>query len=419
MNNKGVSANNKNIKSVGKKETYKYRVQNKKGQKFYGFLDAYNRDNVVAYLKNDGYTVLEVEKQSKLKSLELRKPKLKDSEIAFMLTQLSTYLKAGISLIDAMRILEKQSVKPSKKRVYSNIIYELAKGENLSSALASLDGVFPVFLINMIKTSELTGDLTGILDDMQKYYDTKDKNKKQLVSSMTYPAILFGFSIAVLVFILTYVLPSFVNLFESQDATIPTFTKVVLGISTFLTAHKWGIMIGIIIIVVGLVLLYKYVQKARRVMQTFAMKLPVIGKLIIYSEVTMFTKTFASLLNHNVFITDSISVLETVSKNEVFKDVIKESLDRLSKGESISSAFEDEWVFPSVAYEMLVTGENTGKLGMMMSYVADYYEELNSNLLKRINSFIEPILIIFIAAIVGAVVISVIIPMFSFYTTAL
>ena len=417
MNNKGtITSEDLNN---DKKMTFKYRVQNKKGQKFYGYLDAYDRENVISYLKNDGYMVLEVEKQSKLKALELASPKLKDSEIAFMLTQLSTYLKAGISLVDAMRILEKQSVKPTKKRVYSNIIYELSKGENLSKALESQNNVFPIFLINMIKTSELTGDLIGILDDMQKYYDTKDKNKKQVINSMTYPAVLFGFSIIVLVFILTYVLPSFVTLFDTSDATLPTFTKIVLGLSTFLTAHKWGILITLIIIVLGLKLLYQYVTKARKMMQILAMKLPLFGKVIIYSEVTMFTKTFASLLNHNVFITDSISVLETVSKNEVFKDVVKGSLDNLSKGESISSAFEDSWVFPSVAYEMLVTGENTGKLGMMMKYVSDYYEDLNSNLLKRLNSFIEPLLILFIAVIVGIVVISVIVPMFSFYGSAL
>ena len=417
MNNKGTISNEDLVSE--KKATYKYHVRNKKGQKFYGYLDAYNKENVVSYLKNDGYIVLDVEKQSKLKALEVSSPKLKDSEIAFMLTQLSTYLKAGISLIDAMRILEKQSVKPTKKRIYSNIIYELAKGENLSKALESQNNVFPIFLINMIKTSELTGDLVGVLDDMQKYYDTKDKNRKQVINSMTYPAVLFGFSLIVLVFILTYVIPSFVSLFESSNAEIPAFTKIVLGASAFLTAHKWGLLIGILIIIIGLRVLYKYSVKARKIMQICVMKLPIIGKIIIYSEVTMFTKTFASLLNHNVFITDSISVLESISKNEVFKDVIKESLDRLSKGESISSAFEDRWMFPSVAYEMLVTGENTGKLGMMMKYVSEYYEELNSSLLKRLNAFIEPILILFIAVIVGIVVISVIIPMFSFYGSAL
>lgn len=402
-----------------KKYTFKYRVVNKKGDKFYGYLDAYNKENVIAYLKNEGYNVLEVQKQNKIKALEMKPPKLKDSEISFMLAQLSTYLKAGIPLVDSVKILEKQSTKASKKRIYSNIIYELSKGENFSKALENGKGVFPIFLINMIKTSELTGDLVGTLDDMRDYYSAKDANKKRVINSMTYPAVLFTFSIIVLFFILTYVLPSFKSLFDAEDASIPTFTKVVLGISSFLTTYKWPIIIGIILLIIVLRLLYKKVTKARRIMQIILMKLPVIGKSIIYSEVVMFTKTFAELLNHNVFITDSIKVLETVSKNEVFKDVIKESLEKLSKGESISSAFLNKWVFPQVAYEMLVTGENTGKLGMMMKYVADYYEELNSNLLKRLNAFIEPVLILFIAVIVGVVVISVIVPMFSFYGTSL
>ena len=114
-----------------------------------------------------------------------------------------------------------------------------------------------------------------------------------------------------------------------------------------------------------------------------------------------------------------MAILSTVSNNEVFKEIINESLSLLSKGAKISDAFEDKWAFPVVAYEMLVTGENTGRLPMMMKYVADYYENLHTNLIKRINTFIEPLLIIFIAVIVGIVVISVIIPMFDFYGTVL
>ena len=154
-------------------------------------------------------------------------------------------------------------------------------------------------------------------------------------------------------------------------------------------------------------------------MQTIAMKLPGFGNIIKYREVTMFTKTFASLLNHNVFITDSMEILRSVSNNEIFKEIINESLVHLSKGAKISDAFEDKWAFPVVAYEMLVTGENTGRLPMMMGYVADYFGDLHANLVKRINTFIEPILIVLIAIIVGIVVVSVVMPMFDFYGTVL
>lgn len=402
-----------------KKIKFKYRVENQKGKKFYGYLDAYTQAEVVSYLQNEGYTVIKIEPQNSVLDMKIGGNKLSYSELAFLLTQLSTYLKAGIPLIESIRILEKQSTKPDKKRIYSNIIYELSKGESFSNALISQGSTFPPLLINMVKTAELTGDLPEILDDMRDYYESIDKTRKAAISSMIYPSILFIFAICVLVFILMYVIPNFVQLFEQQNAELPSITKIVLAVSSFLTSNKF-IILGVLIgLVLGFILLYKYVKPFRKTMQTIAMKLPGFGQIIIYREVAMFTKTFASLLNHNVFITDSMTILSTVSNNEVFKDIINESLEFLSKGAKISDAFEDKWAFPIVAYEMLVTGENTGRLPMMMSYVANYYQDLHANLVKRINTFIEPLLIILIAIIVGIVVISVVVPMFDFYGTVL
>ena len=402
-----------------KKVKFKYRVENQKGKKFYGYLDAYSQAEVVSYLQNEGYRIIKIEPQNSVLDMKIGGSKLSYSELAFLLTQLSTYLKAGIPLIESIRILEKQSTKPDKKRIYSNIIYELSKGESFSNALISQGSTFPPLLINMVKTAELTGDLPEILDDMRDYYESIDKTRKAAISSMIYPSILFVFAICVLVFILMYVIPNFVQLFEQQNAELPAITKIVLAVSSFLTSNKF-IILGVLIgLVLGFILLYKYVKPFRKTMQTIAMKLPGFGQIIIYREVAMFTKTFASLLNHNVFITDSMTILSTVSSNEVFKDIINESLEFLSKGAKISDAFEDKWAFPVVAYEMLVTGENTGRLPMMMSYVANYYQDLHANLVKRINTFIEPLLIIFIAVIVGIVVISVVVPMFDFYGTVL
>lgn len=402
-----------------KKTMFKYKVQNDKGRTITGILDAYTQAEVVSYLKNDGYKIIKIEPQNAVLNMQIGGGKLKYAELAFLLTQLSTYLKAGIPLMESVKILERQSVKPSKKRIYSNIIYELSKGETFSSALTSQGNVFPPLLINMVKTAELTGDLTEILDDMQEYYESIDRTRKEAISSMIYPSILFVFAIGILVFILTYVIPSFVSLFEQQNAALPTMTKIVLGASKFLTSQKYWIIGTLAVLIIGFLLLYKYVKGFRKTMQTISMKLPGFGQIIIYREVTMFTKTFASLLNHNVFITDSMEILRTVSDNEIFKEIINESLTYLSKGAKISDAFEDKWAFPVVAYEMLVTGENTGRLPMMMSYVANYYEDLHANLVKRINTFIEPILIILIAVIVGIVVVSVVMPMFDFYGTVL
>lgn len=416
-----IFANNEPLKAdtLTKKTKFKYQIENNKGKKETGYLDAYNQSEVISYLQNEGYNILKVEPENSVLSLQIGGRKLNYSDLAFMLTQLSTYLKAGIPLIESIRILEKQSVKAERRRIYSNIIYELSKGENFSSALASQGNVFPPLLINMVRTAELTGDLPEILDDMQDYYDSIDRTRKQAISAMIYPTILFVFAICVLVFILAYVIPNFVSLFEQQNAELPAVTKIVLAVSGFITGQKYWIIGTLLVIAITGVLLYKYSKGFRKTMQTLIMKLPGFGNIVIYKEVTMFTKTFASLLNHNVFITDSMAILSTVSNNEVFKDIINKSLDYLSRGAKISEAFEEQWAFPIVAYEMLVTGENTGRLPMMMSYVASYYGDLHANTVKRLNTFIEPLMIIMIAVIVGIVVVSVIIPMFSFYGTVL
>ena len=150
-------------------------------------------------------------------------------------------------------------------------------------------------------------------------------------------------------------------------------------------------------------------------MQTIFMKTPVIGNVIIYNEVANFTRTFASLINHNVFITDSMEILSTISDNEIYKDIISRTLIGLSKGDKISETFKGEWAFPIIAYEMLVTGENTGQLALMMEKVADYYQELHKNAVSMIKSLVEPVIICLLAVAVGFIMLSIIIPMFDLY----
>ena len=146
------------------------------------------------------------------------------------------------------------------------------------------------------------------------------------------------------------------------------------------------------------------------------MKLPIIGNVIIYNEVTMFTKTFASLLKHNVFITDTMEILNKITNNEIWKMIILDTITNLAKGEKISLAFQDHWAVPVPAYEMIVTGERTGQLPEMMQKVSDYYQELHKNAVGRIKAFVEPILIIFLTFAVGVIVLSIVVPMFDMYS---
>lgn len=401
-------------KKVNTSNRFKYTIINDQGKKISNTIDGENAEEVRSYLENEGYQVVSITPQSKFLTMNIG-GKINAAKLAFLLTQLSTYLKAGIPLIDSVKILEKQSTNSFQRTVFGNIAYELVKGESFSNALAAQGNTFPALLVSMVRTAEMTGDLPSILDDMVDYYTITDRTRKQAISAMTYPIIIFIFSLMVITFILTYIIPEFVGLFDENGATIPALTKFVLNASDFITNNALILIVGILGFILVYTLLFKTVKPFRKFMQSLIMRIPIVGNITIYKETAMFTKTFASLLNHSVFITDSMAILSTVSTNEVFKDIINDSLDYLSKGAKISDSFKGKWAFPEIAYEMLVTGENTGRLPMMMDYVAKYYEDLHANTVKRINTFIEPVMIIFLALVVGVVVLSVIIPMFSFY----
>jgi len=149
--------------------------------------------------------------------------------------------------------------------------------------------------------------------------------------------------------------------------------------------------------------------------QWLLMHFPVIKDIIIYNEVTLFSKTFSSLLTHNVYITDSMDILTKVTNNEIYKMMIYDTVANLAKGEKISKAFKDQWAFPIAAYEMIVTGEKTGQLAEMMGKVSTYYQGLHKGIVAKVKALLEPILIVFLTLVVGVILISVIIPMFSMY----
>ena len=395
--------------------SYRYKAKGVNGKIFNATMEGSSISDVTEFLKNEGYEVIDVQPR-KAYDIDINiGGKFGAADLSFTLTQLSTYIKAGISLIDSVRILEKQAEKPEHRKVYQKMVYELLKGESLSVAMEKQQDKFPKLLVNMVKTSELTGDLTSVLDDMADYYTSKEETRKTMISAMTYPVIVLLIAICVVVFILTSIVPKFVDMYSANDATIPAITQMVMGISNFLT-QKYLILIAIIVGLAGsFILLYKHVQTFRKTVQIIMMHVPVMSKIIIYNEVYNFTKTFASLLNHGVFITDSMEILAKITNNEVYKGLINKTIINLNKGANISESFKGSWAFPVAAYEMIVTGESTGQLGLMMEKVASYYQTLHKNLVKQLQSLLEPMMIGFLALVVGIILLSVVMPMFDIY----
>ena len=394
---------------------YRYVVINAMGKKENGTFEAESETEVRNFLLSQDYEVVSIKVRPAYDIDINDHAKMKISDLSFALTQLSTYIRSGIPLVDAVKILAKQSSKPASKKSFQRLVYELLKGESLSNAMLKQEKVFPKLLINMVKTAEMTGDLPSILDDMADYYTSMERTRKQMVSAMTYPVVVLTVAFAVLIFMLTYLVPQFAAMFESNDAELPAITLAVLGASDFIKENYIILIIAIVGIVIGFIIVYKKVVSFRTGVQTLLMHIPVIKSIIIYNEVANFTKTFASLINHGVFITDSMEILSKITNNEVYKRIINKTLHNLGKGDSISESFRGEWAFPVVAYEMLVTGESTGQLGTMMEKVADHFQALHKAVIDQLKSLMEPLMICALALVVGIILLSIVEPMFSIY----
>ena len=392
---------------------FDYMARNPKGELERGKIEALSRVDVHSFLLAEGYEVYDITAAKAKRNIITYK--MKKNRLIFYLSQLSAYLKSGIALAEAVKILDEQSKKVNEKKAWRAVYYDLSMGDVLSLAMEKRGSTFPRLLINMIKTAEMTGNLPETLDDMVEYYSESESTKRQMKSAMMYPTIVSVFAVVVITFILMWVVPQFVDIYADLGSDIPTITKVVISISDFLKNYLIYILLGIIIFIIIYLFLYKNVKAFRKTMQEFAMHLPVFGNIIKYNEVTIFAKTFANLINHNVFITDSIDVLSKITDNEVYKKLIFDTAKNLTKGDSISKAFKDHWAFPNIAYQMLLTGERTGRLGPMMERVSDYYQEQHRTLINQMKALIEPVMIVTLAVIVGGILLAVIIPMYGMY----
>ncbi len=404
---------------VNKKYYYYYGVD-KDNKKIKGMISATSKMTLHNFLANEGIDVYQIKKANFVNFLKKigfdQEKEMSIKDLIFWLTQVCTYLKAGLTLNDTIHIMKEQANRDTKKkRLYESISYELTLGESFSNALKHQGKVFPPLLINMIKSAEATGEIIKTLDDMASYYTQIDKTRKEMISAIIYPVILLVFAIAILTFIMVYVIPEFIRIYDQAGITVSGFTLSIINLSNYITTHLDIIIILSFIIILALLFLYKQNRGVRKVIQSIGMHIPFFGKIIIYHELTLFTKTFASLLRNSVYITSSMEILSNITNNEVYKDIMLETIANIARGEKISKSFYHKWCIPDVAYYMIVTGEATGELSLMMEKVASYFNDLHKSRVTNLKSFLEPIMIVVLALIVGVIILAVVIPMFSLY----
>ena len=397
-----------------------YKIVDKDGIVYKNVFYGTSRKDIYNFLTNSGYSV-EYLKTSKwiefvFGESEYLYKKLSNKDLIFFATELDSYIKSGISLTDSMEILAKQESKNKfKRRVFLSILYYLNQGESFSSALSHQKKSFPNLFIDMIKAAEASGDMNTALSDLEEYYSNMDKIHKDMVSAVSYPAIIFVFSIVVVFLILGLIVPRFVLIYSTAGAELSNWTIFIVNVSNFASKYFSNIVIGILVFSLIFFFAYKKNRGFRKGVQKIALKIPVMGKVIMFNELTIFTKTFAALLNNNVFITDSINILENLTNNEIYKDIMRKTITNIGNGEKISESFKNNFAVPEVVYHMVKAGEESGNMGAMMDKVSRHTKREHSIYVKTVQTLVEPVMIIFLAIIIGGALLSVIMPMFDLY----
>lgn len=414
-----IDKNSEDAKRSEKKHAYQYLAKNKEDKLIKGYFMAQSKLDTHSYLLDEGFEVYEIKTNAWIDFIHgdstFKTKRMNSKYMIFWLAQLSTYIKSGVTLTEAVKVLAKQNKNGSYKKSFDSMIYELTMGETFSESLRKQGNLFPGLLINMIKASEKIGDIETTLDDMSAYYDSVEKNRKTLVGAMTYPILILLFAITVIGFIMGYIIPQFIDVYDSLGIELNPYTQAIVNFSGYISRNWRYLIMGAVAFIISFKLLISKVKAFRTAMQYILMHLPVIGNIIIYKEITMFSKTFAALNKNNVLLTESIDILGKITTNEIYKMIMFDTISNLLRGDKMSQSFKDNWAVPELAYYMISTGESTGELADMLERVADYYQSQQENMVAQLKTLIEPIMIAFLAVVVGGIVLAIIVPMFEMY----
>jgi type IV pilus assembly protein PilC len=394
---------------------FKYSGRDRRGKKE-GTVTAASRREAMAKLKEDGIRVIEMtEVPETLMTMELTigNP-VKLQHFVIYLRQFATLIKAGVTVVEATGILAVQTESKALKKALQAVEQDLREGNPYSESVAKHKKIFNSMFINMVKAGEVAGNMDETLeklaDDFEKQHDTVAKVK----SALTYPAVIGILAIGAVIFLLVGVVPTFVTMFEDMGAELPGITKFVLNASGFMQSFWWLILL----IVLGFVITIVYMKKNKKTkyyLDYFLLRMPIFGNMLQKAALARMMRTLSSLFSSSVPILQAMSIVEKVVENEVIARVIRESRNSLEKGRSMTEPMMNHWAFPPLVTQMISIGESTGALDSMLSKIAEFYEKEVEQGTDRLKSLIEPIMIVFLAGVVGVIVLSIMMPMFSMF----
>ncbi|QSF44713.1 type II secretion system F family protein [Paenibacillus tianjinensis] len=395
---------------------FEYQVKTSSGRQIKGKLTASDKPAAMEELRKRGLTVFSlVERKTSIMQMELYigNP-VKTIHFIIYCRQFATLMRAGVSIVDATRILAEQTESKPLRKALQDVGSSLMRGIAFSQAVQDHKKIFPPLFVSMIRAGEESGNMEGTLERLAMFFEKQHTTTEKIKSALTYPITVGVMAIGAVVYLLWAIVPQFVTMFESMNAELPAITKMVLALSKSIQGQWYFWILGVLLVVVAYQVA-KRTEKGAYAIDYAKLKLPVFGKLNQKGSIAQFTRTFASLYASSVPILQSLAIVEEVAGNKVIGKFIRSAGDSLRQGKPLSEPLKKAWVFPPLVTQMIAIGEETGALDTMLSKVADFYEMDVENTVDRLKSLLEPLLIAFLAGVVGVIVASIMLPMFSLY----
>jgi type IV pilus assembly protein PilC len=390
--------------------TFAYTFRDAAGTVRSGTSEAESAETLRRRLQEQGFTVTEV------RQVRAQRPgggwgRVKLSDLAIFCRQFSTMQDAGVSIVRSLDVLGQQTQSPKLRRIIMDIQAEVEAGQTLSKAMSKYPNVFSNLFIGLVRAGEVGGVLEESLQRLAAFLEADVALRRKVRAAMTYPTIVVIAALAIVIGLVTFILPKFFDVFKDLGIKdFPVMTQMLMDFSNFLTS-RWYVMIAIVVLVVIAFRMFVRTRIGRRLYDRLKLKLPVFGPLNHKIALARFSRTLSTLLSSGVPILQALETVAGTVANEIIAEAVMEARARIREGDRIGPPLEKSGMFPPMVVHMISIGEESGALDQMLSKVADFYESEVEATLQSLTSAIEPVLIVLLGGMVGFIVISLLLPL--------
>jgi type IV pilus assembly protein PilC len=375
-----------------------------------GEIDLRSKEDVLQYLHKQKLIPVSVREKPKQLTLQIGTG-IGTRDIVIFTRQFATMINAGLPLVQSLDILAEQTENESLRKVIQDVLYDVESGHTLADAMRKHPKVFTDLYVNMVAAGEAGGILDTILLRLATFLEKNDALIRKIKGAMIYPAVIFGVAVSAVAILLIFVIPTFQNMFDAAGVGLPLPTRIVIGMSQFLSSYWWAVGAGIAALLVGLRQAYQ-TDGGRLAIDRALLAFPVIGDLLRKASVARFTRTLGTLVSSGVSILEGLEITAKTSGNRVIHDAVMGSRASIAGGETISGPLKESGAFPPMVVQMINVGEQTGGLDEMLTKIADFYDEEVDAAVEALLSALEPVMIVFLGVIVGGMIVAMYLPIF-------